>query len=213
MFKMNHFAKAVNHWKPLTTFSRPKQDPEKVIFNFSKLFLTDVEKPLLVKGLNFALPPKQLSYSDYLNNFELFFRSIDTLKILLGDNSDFIKTKIKDTALTFFRNYNANVPQHFSNKEFGALKSLSKNCNLVIQKAHKGNSVAIVEKDVYLRHMETIVSNHDKFEKVSIKEGILNFSINHERNINNYSKRIEKSGTLSTEQHQKIKTVGSRSGI
>ena len=172
-----------------------------------------MEKSLLVKGLNFALPPKQLSYSDYLINFELFFRSIDTLKILLGDNSDFIKTKIKDTALTFFRNYNANVPQHFSNKEFGALKSLSKNCNLVIQKAYKGNSVAIVEKDVYLRHMETIVSNHDKFEKVSIKEGILNFSINHERNINNYSKRIEKSGTLSTEQHQKIKAVGSRSGI
>ena len=34
------------------------QDPEKVIFNFSKLSLTDAEKALLVKGLSFALPPK-----------------------------------------------------------------------------------------------------------------------------------------------------------
>ena len=85
----------------------PKQDPKKVIFNFSKLSLTDAEKTLLVKGLSFALPPKQLSYSDYLINFELFYRSIDNLKILSGDNLDFIKTRIKDTTLTSFHNYNA----------------------------------------------------------------------------------------------------------
>ena len=124
-----------------------------------------------------------------------------------------MKTRIKDTALTSFRNYNANVPQHLSNEEFEALKTLSKNCNLVIQKADKGNSVVIVEKDVYLRHMETIISDHNKFEKVSIKKGILNFSINHEKNINNYLKRLEKSGTLSTEQYKKIKAVRSRPGI
>ena len=102
-----------------------------------------------------------------------FNRSIDNLKILSGDNLDFIKTRIKDTALTSFRNYNANVPQHLSNEEFEALKTLSKNCNLVIQKADKGNSVVIVEKDVYLRHMKTIISDHNKFEKISIKKGIL----------------------------------------
>ena len=56
------------------------------------------------------------------------------------------------------------------------LKTLSKNCNLVLQKADKGNSV-----DVYLRHMETIISDHNKPEKFSIKKGISNFSINQER--------------------------------
>ena len=103
--------------------NRTKQDPEKVIFNFSKLFLTDAEKTLLVKGLSFGLPPKQLRYSDYLINFELFCRSIDNLKILFGDNLYFIKTRIKDTALTSFCNYNANVPQHLSNEEVEALKT------------------------------------------------------------------------------------------
>ena len=172
--------------------NKPKQDPEKVIFNFSKVSLTEAEKSLLVKGLSFSLPPKLLSYSDYLINFELFYRSIDNLKIISGDNLDFIKNRIKDTALTSFRNYNANVPQHLSNEEFEALKTLSGNCNLVIQKADQGNSVVIVEKDVYVRHMETILSDFNKFEKVSIKKGILNFSINHEKNINNYLKRLEK---------------------
>ena len=80
-----------------------------------------------MKGLSFALPPKQLNYSDYFSNFELFYKSIDNLKILSGDNLDFIKTRIKDTALTSFRNYNANVPQHLSNEEFEALRTLSKN--------------------------------------------------------------------------------------
>ena len=141
--------------------------------------LTEAEKSLLVKGLSFSLPPKQLSYSENLINFELFNRSIDNLKILSGNNLDFMKTRIKDTALTSLRNYNANVPQHLTNEEFEALKPLSGNCNLVIQKPDKGNSVVIVEKDVYVRHMETIVSDLNKFGKVRIKKGILNFSISH----------------------------------
>ena len=36
-------------------------------------------------------------------------------------------------------------------KEFEALKNLSANCNLIIQKADKGNSVVLVEKDACIR--------------------------------------------------------------
>ena len=152
--------------------NKPKQDPEKVIFNFSKLSLTETEKSLLLKSLSFSLPPKQLIYSDYLINFESFYRSINNLKILSGDNIDFIKIMIKVTALTSFCNFNANVPQHLSNEEFEALKTLPGSCNLVIQKADKDNSVVIVEKNVYVRDMETILSDLNKFGKVSIKKGI-----------------------------------------
>ena len=88
----------------LLTECKPKQDAEKVIFNFSHVSLTEVEKSLLVKGLSFPLPPKKLSYSDYLVNFELFYRNIDNLKSLPVDNLDYIKTKVKDLALTSFRN-------------------------------------------------------------------------------------------------------------
>ena len=63
-----------------------------------------------MKGLSFSLPLKKLSYSDYLINFELFYRSIDNQTILSGDNLDYIKTKIKDLALKSFRNYNVNIP-------------------------------------------------------------------------------------------------------
>ena len=115
--------------------------------------------------------------------------------------------------MTSFRNYNANIPQHLSNEEFEALKNLSANCNLIIQKADKGNSVVLVEKDVYIRHIEKILDDATKFEKVEIKKGILNFSVNLERRINDYLKGLEKSGSLTTDQYKKIKAIGSRPGI
>ena len=83
----------------------------------------------------------------------------------------------------------------------------------VIQKADKGNSVVLVEKDVYIRHIEKILDAAMKFEKVKIKKGILKFSINHERRIKDYLKSLEKSGSLATDQYKKIKAIGSRPGI
>lgn len=41
---------------------------------------------------------------------------------------------IKDTALTYSRNYNANVMEHLSKELFEALKKSVKKCNFVIQK-------------------------------------------------------------------------------
>ena len=70
----------------LLTECNPKQDAKKIFFNFSNVSLTEAEKSLLVKNLSFSLTPKKLSYSDYLVNFELFYRMIDNLKSISGDN-------------------------------------------------------------------------------------------------------------------------------
>ena len=85
-----------------------ENDPEKAIFNFSKYVLSDIEKKLLAKDLNFCLPPKQLKYADYLFQFELFYRDIRNLAILSNVDLDSVKTKTKETALSSFRQYNKN---------------------------------------------------------------------------------------------------------
>ena len=46
-------------------------NPDKVIFNFSTHVLNTTEKSLLSKGLNFAIPPKNINYADYVIPFEL----------------------------------------------------------------------------------------------------------------------------------------------
>ena len=114
----------------------------------------------------------------HLVDFELFYGNVDNLKILLGDNLDYIKTKIKDLALTSLLNYSVITPQHLSNEEFEGLKNLSAIWNSIIQKGDKGNPVVLVEKDVYIRNIEKILDNATKFEKMKVKKGILNFSDN-----------------------------------
>ena len=61
-----------------------------------------------------------------------------------------------------FTFYNANVPQNLSDEEPEAVDRLSKNKNLVIQKADKGNSVVLVDRDVYVKHMENILKDNIK---------------------------------------------------
>ena len=45
---------------------------DKVIYNFSSVNLKDSDKSLLSKGLNFALPPGSLEYSEYLVDLNCF---------------------------------------------------------------------------------------------------------------------------------------------
>ena len=52
------------------------REPSKVIYNFSNYHLTDSDKFLLIRGLNFAIPPKKIEYSKFLLPFELLFRGI-----------------------------------------------------------------------------------------------------------------------------------------
>ena len=56
-------------------------DPDKIIANYSSYNLSDNEKKLLIKGLNFAFPPRKLNYADYLAPYELLFRDVKNLSV------------------------------------------------------------------------------------------------------------------------------------
>ena len=195
--------------------SKIENDPEKVIFNFSKYVLSDTKKyVLLVKGLNFCLPPKQLKYADYLVHFELFYRDIRNLEILSNEDLDFVKTKTKETALSSFRKYNKNSQQNLSKEELAALTNLSKNKDIVIQKSDKGDSVVIVDKDTYVKRMKNLLSDQRKFEKVTLKnDGFLNFVVNQEKCIDTIFKKLVDSDSMSKEMRKFVKPVRTRPGI
>ena len=55
-----------------------KHDPKQVIHNYSSYKLTQEQESALIKGLNFALPPKKLKYEDYMLPFELLYRDFKT---------------------------------------------------------------------------------------------------------------------------------------
>ena len=47
--------------KSESTSKLPKHNPDEVIFNYSKISLSDAEKSLLVRELRFSLPPEKLA--------------------------------------------------------------------------------------------------------------------------------------------------------
>ena len=192
---------------------QPKHNTKGVIFNYSKISLSDAEKSILVKGLWFSLPLKKFNYADYLTNCELFYRSIQNLDVLSNGDSDFVKTDINNAALSSFCFHKANVPQSLSDEELEALEKLSKNNNLVVQKADQGSSVVLVDRDVYVNHIKNILKGNTKFEKVDVKTRTLNFQVNHEKRINEILKSLKSTGSLSDKQYKKIKAVGSRPGV
>ena len=62
-------------------------DTDKVIYSFSSHKLTQVEKSVLSKGLQFALPHKSLEYADYMLPFELLFCDIKTKDLTTSQSS------------------------------------------------------------------------------------------------------------------------------
>ena len=56
----------------------PKHNANELIYNFSAHVLSQAQELILMKGLNYALPPKCLKYEDYLLDFELLFRSVNS---------------------------------------------------------------------------------------------------------------------------------------
>ena len=77
------------------------QDPGKVIFNFSSHELSDDEKSLRCKGLNFSIRPKRLDYPDHMSPFELLFRDINKNE-MPNEEKKFIRSRLKEYAFTSF---------------------------------------------------------------------------------------------------------------
>ena len=89
----------------VTTLENSSHDPDKVIYNFSDYKLTESEKSVLCKGLEFAIPPSKLEYADFMLPFELLFRDIKNSDLSIPQTKA-VKSKILDTAFSSFDSFN-----------------------------------------------------------------------------------------------------------
>ena len=147
-------------------------NPDRVIFNFSSYELTDEEKNVLCKDLNFSVKPGWIEYSEFLLPFELLFHNIKC-EDLSNEDMSLIKARLLDTALTSYQNFSSdkNPPENLTPSEIKALKHLSKNKNIVIQEADKSNTVMILDKCSYISAIEEILNGNSKFSKLDIPAG------------------------------------------
>ena len=144
-------------------------DPNKVIYNFPNYHLTDADKSLLIKGLNFAIPPKKIEYSKFLLPFELLFRDIKSNSESSVDLAS-VKARLQDTAFTSYSAFNKDnsLPSNLSNNELESLCKLENESNLLIQKANKGNTFIILDKDSYLKSVQIILQGSSKSKNILV---------------------------------------------
>ena len=140
--------------------SETLQNPEKVIFNFSSHELNNDEKSQLCKAVKFSISFEHLSYPDlstfYLSNYYL---GNYYLRLLLYEDKEFMKSRLKDSALTSFWSYYYNSKVNLIKNEKLALNNLSKNKNIVIQKSDKGNRAVLLGRHKYLEGLSKLLNN------------------------------------------------------
>ena len=171
-----------------------------MIFNFSHHVLnTTTENSILSNGLNFVIPPKNISYADFMVLFELVYRDVNSLEVSNLDK-EFIKSRLRDSAFSSYKDTSKTFEKNLPKAEFDALKILLKNKDIIIQKADKGNTVVILNRKDYVCKMKNILNDSSKFHKVYIDhDKILNHLIHMENRVTDVLKNLKDKKEISIE--------------
>ena len=177
--------------------------------------MSSSDKDLFSKGLRFAIPPKQIDYSNFMTEFELSYRSTIDLSLTTEEENCF-KTKLKDIALSSFKLFSDSYKfeNNLSAEEINLLKALMRNKDIIIQKADKGNTVVITDKDKYIEGVKRAISDSNKFVQLNITtEKYFNYIINVEKTLKQLFKDLLDNDKISKDEFDKVWPKGSRPGI
>ena len=139
---------------------------------------------------------------------------------LQTENMEVFKTKLKLSALSSFDTYRElhtrrqGIPENLTKNEFEALKSLSARENLVIQKSDKGNSIVLLDRDVYNSSVENLLSDTTKFREVVIPENKRLLELEKiEKRVRACLSKLENKGKLEKSMVEMLKPIGSKPGV
>ena len=195
-----------------------RHDPKQIIHNFSSHELTPNQESVLMKGLNFAVPPKKLKYEDFMLPFELLYRDIgDSCK---KEELVFAKNELKHIAFSSYKTFNkkSHKFENITQPEHQAFLELVDNDNIIIQKADKGNVVVIIDKKTYFAKMDEILKDETKFKKVSFcqkrhKNKELDYILEKEEEISTFLKELYDGNVIPETVYKRLKPSGSQPGV
>ena len=195
----------------------PRHEVSDLIFNFSSHVLTKSQESILMKGLNYALPPKSLKYENYLLNFELLFRSVKNEKSCADGEIDNLKSELRNLAHSSFKSYNRKKKklENLTEEEHKALNELLSLDNTIIQKADKGNVVVLLDKSTYVEKMVSILNDTSKFIPMTFdkEHADLKYILEKEQEINKFLNKLVDIGSITADEKKKMNPCGSAPGI
>ena len=128
------------------------------VINMSKHQLTNSERSVLEKGLNFAVaPPKERAI---IEEFVICTeRAASELPPSLADD-------LRSEAVQILKTQKPPKP-NISNEEQQAIKDLAKNKEILIVGADKGNATVVLDKSEYAEKMNTMLADETTYKKVN----------------------------------------------
>ena len=184
------------------------------MFNFSQRLITDQEKEILSKGLNFSIPPNKLDYCAFLAPFETLHKKL--IKEDIFEKSGYfpasVKAKLKDIAYSGYRSYSR--PDFlFSKEDIKLLDNLKNdnNIDIVIVKPDKGNGVVILGRNDYYKKMNDILQDNTKFQRLN--DSPVKLTLQRENQLKKLLATLKKSESITPETYDKLYPTGSRIGI
>ena len=210
------YGKNIQKWKEvqyckilkLGKNSLSRSNPNKVIYNFSSVTLSDSDKSLLSKSLNFACHTLLWNIWNIWLIMNCFSETLnlDTSHL----DCELLKSRLKNLVFSSFKTYvSSRTPNFLTPEESESLLKLIKNKN-VIQKSDKGNSFILIDKIVYTNGIRKLSDNLRQFKKLSIdlsKE--LKFIFNCEQKVSDILKEIKKK-QINEDLCKKLHPVGSQ---
>ena len=122
-------------------------------------------------------------------------------------DKEFIKSRLRDSAFSLYKDTGKTFEKNLPEAEFDALRILLKNKDIIVQKADKGNTVAILNRKDYVCKMKNILNDSSKFHKVYIDHD------NMESRVTDVIKNLRDKKEISIEQYKDLSRSGSRPGI
>ena len=125
----------------------------------------------------------------------------------------FIRSRLRNCAITSFKDSGKIIENNLSKKEHLTLKNLIKNRDLIIQNVDKGNTVVVLNKNDYISQIKVILSDSPKFQKLSIDQNkILHHIAYMENRIIDVLKKLKNKKVISEKKYKDLYPVGSSPG-
>ena len=126
--------------------------------------------------MQFGIPHTETEYLDFMLLFELLYRDIKPEEVP-SEILNILKTKLLSAATSFYAKIKSyRIKSNLSGNEAKVLRKLTRQKDVIIQKADKGNTVVILDKESYIKQMKELLSVTNNFERIEFTpDKYLNF--------------------------------------
>ena len=129
-------------------------------------------------------------------------------------DKEFMKSRLRDSAFSSYKDTGKTLEKNLPKEKFDALKILLKNKDIIVQKADKGNTVVILNREDYVCKIKSILNENSKFQKVyTDHDKILNHLIYMENRVTDVLKTLRDKKEISIEKYKDLSPSGSSPGI